>query len=110
MAGKDPGRGCSTEQGEMLQWEEPGEAENASPAPELHGRRGKQAGAGVTSGQGQSHLAGTTFMKKLQVHWGLLQPLQPLGRQILCKGRQSPCDRSQTLLLEGTPRGGLPGG
>lgn len=80
------------------------------PRPRAPWEAGKQADAGVTSGQGQSHLAGTTFMKKLQVHWGLLQPLQPLGRQILCKGRQSPCDRSQTLLLEGTPRGGLPGG
>lgn len=64
---------------------------------------GKQAGAEVTSGQGLSHLAGTTFVKKLQVHWGLLQPLQPLGRQILHEGRQSAC--SQRLLLEGSPRG-----
>lgn len=65
----------------------------------------EQAGVGVTSGQGHpSHLAGTTFLKNLQVHWGFLQPLQPLGRQILRKDRQSPCDRSQRLLSEGTQR------
>lgn len=51
---------------------------------------------------GLSHLAGTTFMEELQVHWGILfQPLQPLGGQILSKGRKSACDRSQRPLLEG---------
>lgn len=55
----------------MLQWEElaqgnpPSKAENVS-------QRGENLEAEVTSGQGRSHLAGTTFVKKLQVHWGLL--------------------------------------
>lgn len=61
---------------------------------------GKKAGAWRTSGPGLSHLAGTTFMEKLQVPWRLVfQPLQPLGRQSLSKSWQSAGDRSQRPLL-----------
>lgn len=49
-------------------------------------------------------------MEKLQVPWGLIiQPLQPLGRQILSKSWQSADNRSQRPLLEDTAKEGIPG-